>query len=300
MFMKELIHHLCSQLLTLYPADEAHALAWWIVEECTGLSHNEILLACKDTTFFSKEQSFFDKNNAFAHNASLVEQCQQAVDRLLKHEPIQYIFGHTVWNGLDLLVSPATLIPRPETAEILEHIRSLANQNQWSQKPLRVLDVGTGSGCIAIALKKCFPAWDITAIDISADALDIAQQNAVRNGVHIHFDSFDVLHDEIEHLGRFDIVVSNPPYICEKEKSSMRQNVLDYEPSLALFVPDQDPLLFYRTIAAWKAGTHLFFEINEAYATPMQTMLEEQGYTHIQTHSDIYGKPRISQAALPL
>ena len=260
-----------SQLESAYPKDEAKALAWWIVEEETGLPRSQILSGCKIT-----------KN--FAH-------VQEVIDRLLHFEPIQYIFGHTEWCGLDLRVTPATLIPRPETAELVEKITNY-------QLPItycRVLDVGTGSGCIAIALKKAHPEWQVTGIDISPEAIEVARENAARNGVEVTFHVADIFSDSI---GDFDLVVSNPPYITESEKSSMLPNVLDFEPHTALFVPDADPLKFYRRIAELKLGKHLFFEINEAFGEEMKNLLTDLGYTDILITKDIYGKARIIEGRM--
>ena len=267
--MKDKIRSIAAQLASVYPPDEAEALAWWIAEETSGLSRSELLFGCKDTTF--------------------LRNTQEIITRLLHFEPIQYIFGHTLWNGLDLKVNSATLIPRPETAELVEQISNFKFQK------LRVLDVGTGSGCIAIALKKRHPEWEVTGIDVSEEAIAVAKENAVRNGVEVGFEQMDIFSDEIERIGTFDIVVSNPPYICEQEKASMRKNVLEYEPASALFVPDNDPLVFYRRIAELRLGSYLFFEINEAFASEMEALLEEKGYTGVQVFRDIYGKSRIIQ-----
>lgn len=276
--MNEYIAHITNQLLDVYPQDEAHALAWWVVEESTGLSRNEILLGCKDT-----------KN---------IPNLQAIIERLRHFEPIQYIFGHTLWNGLDLLVTPDTLIPRPETAELVEQIVHSFQAVKDAKEPLKLLDIGTGTGCIAIALKHAFPHWEITAVDVSEKVLDVAHQNANKNNAQIDFVKCDILSDEISHLGPFDIIVSNPPYICEKEKDEMRANVLDYEPSTALFVPDNDPLLFYRRIASMDLCKHLFFEISEHYAAEMHELLKQNGFVDIQLTNDIYGKPRIIQGRL--
>lgn len=276
--MNEQITHITNQLRDVYPENEAHALAWWVVEESTGLSRNEILLGCKDT-----------KN---------IPNLQAIIERLRHFEPIQYIFGHTLWNGLDLLVTPDTLIPRPETAELVELIIRSFRKNKETKAPLKVLDIGTGTGCIAIALKRAFPNWEITAIDVSQKALEIARQNARKNNAHIHFVQCDILSDEINCLGMFDIIVSNPPYICENEKNEMRANVLDYEPSTALFVPNDNPLIFYRRIASLGLSKHLFFEINEHYATEMHELLKQNGFLDIQLINDMYGKARIIQGRL--
>jgi release factor glutamine methyltransferase len=276
--MNEQIDHITNQLLDIYPKDEAHALAWWVVEESTGLSRNEILLGCKDT-----------KN---------IPNLQAIIERLRHFEPIQYIFGHTLWSGMDLLVTPDTLIPRPETAELVEQIIRSFQGIKTAKEPLKLLDIGTGTGCIAIALKRAFPHWKITAIDVSQKALEIARKNATKNNAQIHFIKCDILSDEINCLGTFDIIVSNPPYICENEKSEMRANVLNYEPSTALFVPNDDPLLFYRRIASMGLCKHLFFEINEHYATEMYELLKQKGFINIQLTNDIYGKARIIQGRL--
>ena len=278
MNLKSQISDIQSRLEAVYPADEAEALAWWIAEETTGLSRTQLLCDCKDTTIFPN--------------------VQEIIARLLRFEPIQYIFGHTEWCGLDIQVTRATLIPRPETSELVERIQNTEYRVQ-SNHPFRVLDIGTGSGCIAIALKKRHPEWEVTGIDISAEAIEVAKENARRNGVEVDFQQADILEccqPSAISSQPFDVVVSNPPYICEKEKESMRRNVLDYEPASALFVSDDDPLLFYRRIASLRLGKYLFFEINEAYPAELSALLSEAGYTDIQLTNDIYGKPRIIQA----
>ena len=283
--MKNAIQHIASQLQPAYPADEAEALAWWIAEELSGRSRSELLFGCKDTTFLRDTQNI--------------------IDRLLHFEPIQYIFGHTVWYGLDLKLTPATLIPRPETAELVDRINEKMGKCE-NEKMRKLLDIGTGSGCIAIALKKAHPEWQVTGIDISPEAIEIAKQNAARNGVEVNFMVADIFSDEIEEIVNCKLsnckllVVSNPPYICENEKKDMRPNVLDYEPHSALFVPDADPLLFYRRIAQLFSHnpSFLFFEINEAYASQLSAMLGGLGYTDIQITKDIYGKDRIIEGRM--
>ena len=301
------ISNIQSALQAAYPADEANALAWWIAEELTGLSRTELQFGCKGTNF-----------------SSHMQEIETIINRLLHFEPIQYIFGHTLWNGLDLKVTPSTLIPRPETAELVERI-NLKSEILNLKSQIHVLDVGTGSGCIAIALKKAHPEWSVTGIDISPEAIEVARENAKRNGVEVDFYVADILSPsmgesegasnlkfQITNL-KYDVVVSNPPYICESEKVSMKPNVLDYEPSTALFVPDSDPLLFYRRIAELQTRRSpnskqgeaqtpkplfLFFEINEAYGPQLSAMLDSIGYTDIQIHKDIYGKDRIIEARM--
>ena len=327
--IKSQITNIQHQLEPAYPHDEALALAWWIAEELSGLSRTQLQIGCKGTTNFPKLQDFCDKNDLCLHknlfivqkdcssqenaNVASGEDVNQAesedtkilqvfVDRLLHFEPIQYIFGHTLWNGLDLKLTPATLIPRPETAELVERI-NLKSEILNLKSQIHVLDVGTGSGCIAIALKKAHPEWHVTGIDISPEAIEVAKENAKRNGVEVEFKIADIFDSNEENLQssifnlQYDIVVSNPPYIRECEKASMRRNVLEYEPASALFVPDNDPLKFYRRIAELK-GKYLFFEINEAFAAEMEALLREYSYTDIQLTRDIYGKPRIIEARM--
>ena len=249
------------------------------MEESTGLSRTQLQIGCKGTTNFSN--------------------LQEQIDRLLHFEPIQYIFGHTLWAGLDLKVTPATLIPRPETAELVEQIDRFAQREKAALlakgSPVRVLDIGTGSGCIAIALKKHHPEWDVTGIDLSEKAIEVAKENAVRNEADVTFQVADIF-DFNGHF--FDLVVSNPPYICESEKATMRRNVLDFEPATALFVPDDDPLLFYRRIASLRLGSFLFFEINEHFPDEIERLLRQNNYTDIQITNDIYGKPRIIEGRM--
>ena len=283
--MRQLVHDITSQLLPAYPPDEAEGLAWWIMEELTGCSRTQIICGDKSTTNFPHLQ----------------EKLPEIITRLLHFEPIQYIFGHTEWMGLDLKVTPATLIPRPETAELVDRINEKMGKCE-NEKMQKLLDIGTGSGCIAVALKKAHPEWEVTGIDISPDAIAVAKENAGRNGASVHFRKADIFSDEI---GTFDIIVSNPPYICEKEKASMRHNVLDYEPDTALFVPDYDPLRYYRRIAELFSASErrsgevfLFFEINEAYGAAMTALLRETGYTDILITKDSYGKDRIIECRM--
>lgn len=271
--MKQQIDYIISQLRGYYADEELRELAYWIVEECTGMTRTEILIGCKDT-------------KKIVH----AQEIERILQKLRANEPIQYVFGHTEWLGLDLRVTPATLIPRPETAELVEWILHVADYD----KQLRVVDIGTGSGCIAIALKKSASKWQVTGVDISHEALAVAKENAERNHVEVYWQQMDILSPIAnKRLPIADIIVSNPPYICEKEKVDMEARVLDYEPAGALFVPDDDALLFYRRIASLQAAKMLFFEINEAYGEQVCTMLHEMGYTDIEIKEDIYGKPRM-------
>ena len=274
--VKQQIDHIISQLRGYIPEEELCELAYWIVEETTGLTRAQILMGCKDT----KKNVYEQEKKSFLGRIEII------LEKLRANMPIQYVFEHTEWMGLDLRVTPATLIPRPETAELVEWVKEKADHHQ----ALRIVDIGTGSGCIAIALKRACPLWDVTGVDISAEALTIAQENAKRNQVQVAWKQLDILSKKLDFI---DIIVSNPPYICQKEKAEMDARVLDHEPHSALFVPDTDPLLFYRRIAEMKAARNLFFEINEAYGKEVCDMLKELGYQHITLKCDIYGKERM-------
>jgi release factor glutamine methyltransferase len=273
--VKQQVNYIISELRGFFPEEELRELAYWIIEETTGMTRTQILTDCKGT-----------------QNIPNIEIILQ---KLRAHVPIQYIFGHTEWMGLDLRVTPATLIPRPETAELVEWVLQMGDRD----KQLKVLDIGTGSGCIALALKKAAPNWNVTGLDISEDALKVAKENAGRNNAEVHWLQADILspHCPIAsspHHLHFDIIVSNPPYICNCEKKDMDARVLDYEPHSALFVPDTDPLLFYRQIASLVTSpAMLFFEINEAYGNEVCEMMAKMGYTDIQLKNDMYGKPRM-------
>ena len=289
--MRNFVRYIESALQGLYPPDECRALAWWVAEETTGLSRTQIITGCKDT--------------------KIIPNIEIILQRLQKKEPIHYIFGHTLWRGLDLQLSPATLIPRPETAELVDFItRDLAKKapslvGRDGVGPA-VLDIGTGSGCIAIALKQQQPAWNVYGLDISEEAIAIARGNAERNHTPIQFAQCDILRqtplltDKNGKKVTFQIVVSNPPYIAEREKAQMDTSVLDYEPHSALFVPDQDPLLFYHRIAELRLAPYLYFELNEAYAQQTADMLQSMGYQDIILKNDSYGKPRILAARTDL
>lgn len=217
------------------------------------------------------------------------------VERLEKEEPIQYILGETEFYDLIFNVNESTLIPRGETEELVQLI---INEN--NDKEISILDVGTGSGCIAIPLAKNLQKAKVSALDISEKAIETAKRNAEKNNVEVNFFLEDILNIKHKH-DNYDIIVSNPPYICNSEKSLMQNNVLDYEPHTALFVDDNDPLIFYRTIAIFaqknltKEG-FLYFEINEALAKEMKEMLEKYSYKNIEIIKDINERDRIVKA----
>lgn len=268
--MRTIIQYIVDSLRGHVADNELQELAYWIVEELTGLSHSEIVTA-----------------SVLGKSVELdISRVEQVIQRLKQNEPIQYIFGHTSWLGLDLDVEPSTLIPRPETSELVEWVMQIVGDSA----NLKIMDIGTGSGCIAIAIKRRCPQSMVMALDISAQALQVAQRNAARYGVDIIWQEKDVLTSPLEQV---DVIVSNPPYICDCERTNMDARVLDYEPATALFVPDDDPLLFYRRIAEQHAARMLFFEINEEYGQEVCEMLSDLGYIDVIERTDIYGKTRM-------
>lgn len=280
--MTETVAYIRRALGDIYPPPEIKSLIRILLEQVCGLSpHQQIL-------YKDKELSTTDK-----------EEIKRMVERLQAGEPIQYIAGYTSFLGLKISVNPSVLIPRPETEELVDRI--IRNH---PQPGIRLLDVGTGSGCIAIALSKYLANPDVVALDVSPEALKVATSNATLNRVNIRFLQTDVrVTGEVLDLlpAFFDIIVSNPPYVMEREKSGMERNVLEYEPSLALFVPDEDPLLFYRSIAdigllRLNPGGFLYLEINAQCGPETVAMLEQRGYTSLSLIRDLSGRNRFIQA----
>lgn len=217
----------------------------------------------------------------------------QLLDDLLLHKPIQYLLGETEFFGLPFEVNSNTLIPRPETEEL---VKLIVNQYKYNTKPIRILDIGTGSGCIAISLAKNLPNAKVTALDVSSEALAVAKRNAKKNIVEVTFIQQDILLAET--LGAYDCIVSNPPYVRELEKAEIKSNVLDYEPHLALFVSDDDPLLFYKKIGALAKRSlcpkgWLFLEVNQYLAIETGAVLLKSGFKYLDLYTDIYGNERM-------
>ncbi len=229
----------------------------------------------------------------------LKDSVDKVVARVCAGEPIQYVLGVAHFMGNDYKVTPATLIPRPETAMLVDMITDRCGD----RTDLRVLDIGTGSGCIAISLARALKFADITAIDISSDALTVARENAASLKVNINFRQDDILTaSPVDDT--FDIIVSNPPYIADSEAASMEDRVLKHEPHSALFVPDDAPLLFYRAIAQYAAtalapGGRLFLEINPLFASDLHDMLVSEGFINVELHRDFADKVRFASATRP-
>lgn len=261
----------------LYGNGEARAVTDYVLDVCFGLSKADIL--CGAVEEMTAEKTV-ELNKIF--------------NRLTKGEPVQYVLGRAEFCGRWFNVRPGVLIPRPETEELCAWITA---DSKASASP-EVLDIGTGSGCIAITLQLDMPESKVTAWDISADALDVARENAQQLGANVNFVKLDALNAKPE--GEWDVIVSNPPYICEKEKKDMAVNVLEHEPHTALFVPDADPLLFYRAITrlavqTLSKGGRLYFEINPIYADDTCRMMRAEGMTEVELRSDMYGKQRMAK-----
>jgi len=279
-----------SGLAAIYDAQETEAITLMVLTEILNSSKAQI--------------------KAFPENELTITQQEETnniLTQLKTGKPLQYALGYTEFYGLKFRVTPATLIPRPETEELVEWaIESVGSRQltvgsgQWAVG--NILDIGTGSGCIVISLKKNLPSAQVSAIDISADALNIAKENALLNDVKVRFIEADILNlkSEIENT-KFEIIVSNPPYVTLDDKKQMHANVTDFEPHTALFVPEDDPLLFYRTIADF-ALTNLtengllFFEINESFGKETVELLESKGFKDIELRQDMSGRHRMIKA----
>lgn len=278
--MKEIILHIKSSLQKHYPEKEISAFARLLLSHICKLPYSTIMTE-QDLKLNSIQKSELDA----------------AISRLKNYEPIQYILEETEFFGLPFYVNKNVLIPRPETEELVELI---INENL--QEGLSVLDIGTGSGCIAISLARYLRKADISAWEISPLALEVAILNSKKNNVNINFKKTDVL-GEYPSDKRFDIIVSNPPYILEKEKQDMDANVLDYEPHTALFVPDDKSLIFYERIAdialqILKPNGKLYFEINRAKGQETIDMLKKKGFLNIELHKDLSGNDRMVRAEI--
>lgn len=284
--MNQTVHSIRETLAGIYPPDEAAALTRIILCDIMGCSSVDYYLG-KDMVLSPNE------TNKLA----------EILQRLGNFEPLQYIEGCTRFLGRPFRVAPGVLIPRPETEELVECIINSLATHDGSSAPLRLLDIGTGSGCIAISLALSLTRIEVEAWDISPEALAIARSNSLALGATVGFRQRDVLSYQPADNDRFDILVSNPPYVMQSERSTMHRNVLDWEPSLALFVPDEDPLRFYRRIGELgqvmlRPGGRLFFEINRAFGLQTANLLRTQGYEDIYIYKDISQNDRIVTASI--
>lgn len=276
--MNRITNYIRQSLQDIYPPEEVKALTMLICCDMLCLDALDIYLGKDMILSECKEREL-----------------ENIIFRLQKNEPIQYIRGFAEFDGRRFKVAPGVLIPRPETVELVDLV---ARENTDAR---RLLDIGTGSGCIAISLDKKLPDAEVEAWDISEDALAIARENNKVLAADVTFLQRDVLSNDWEKTPSFDVIVSNPPYVTEAEKKEMDANVLDWEPELALFVPDDDPLRFYRRIAdlgreLLLPGGKLYFEINQAYGRETAHILEMNQYHDVRVIRDIFGKDRIVTA----
>ena len=255
----------------IYNKDEASSLHYVLCEEILSIPKSKLIIEDIDLSV--------DKINSL-HNC---------LERLKKHEPIQYVLGKTLFMGMNFKVNPSVLIPRPETEELVNIIL----KNELGNKT--ILDIGSGSGCIAISLAKYSPKANVTALDISIDAIELSKMNAKENDVKLEFINADILNYKSDK--KYDIIVSNPPYVLEEEKKHMSKNILDYEPGLALFVKDNDPLQFYKAILDFAENSlnkngKIYFEINENYKDEIMELVNNYGYSNVDCKLDVFGRNR--------
>ncbi|MFV0536967.1 MAG: peptide chain release factor N(5)-glutamine methyltransferase [Dysgonomonas sp.] len=277
--MRKITLHIKESLIAYYPESEISGFTRIIIEHITSKSYHQTLL--------SEEEPTLDQQ----------QKIESIIQRLKEHEPIQYILGETEFFGLPFRVNRDVLIPRPETEELVELILK-----ENDRIGLSILDIGTGSGAIAVALTKHMENSNVSAWDISSKALDVAVMNAKTNSTAVSFKEVDAL-SEYPLDKKFDIIVSNPPYVLENEKASIEQNVLDYEPHQALFVPNNDPLLFYKRIADIALNLlnpqgKLYFEINQAKGKEVVDMLKDRGFSNIALFQDLSKKDRMVRSQM--
>lgn len=270
--------NLRSLLSSIYPDGEARAIAFLVFEESFGVSRMDV---------------YADKVRQFSEDER--ERLQRMSQLLSNGVPVQYVLGHCRFHGHTFSVSPAVLIPRPETEELVDWV--VEEVMKKGLRTPRILDAGTGSGCIAISLKLAFPEAEIVAWDISEDALAVARENAHRLQADVTFCKVDMLRP-FEQRATFDIIVSNPPYICQREKQEMERNVTEHEPHTALFVPDSDPLQFYRALCGHakqqlSSGGSLMVELNRAYGEATAKLFKESGLRDVELRKDAFGNERM-------
>ncbi len=264
-----------TQELSIYPSSEAENLVNWLLEHHLGLRRVDMM-------------HFLEGND-------LPDDLHKDFERLKTGEPIQYILGQGPFYGREFEVTEDTLIPRNETEEL---VHLIIKENPGIGK--KILDIGTGTGCIPITLNLEMKESEVCGLDVSDGAIEVAKRNAKKLHAVVNFLKCDIL-NELPNLSELDIIVSNPPYVPQKDKSDMHRNVIDFEPHLALFVPDEDPLIFYKVIGEkgkrlLKKGGRLYFEIYEKAAIEIQALLEKQGYDRVTVHSDLNGKERMVTA----
>lgn len=272
----ELVDLFRLRLEGIYPPEEVEALLARTFENHLQMNRAELMIHADRQLHWFMRHIF-----------------EGVIRALERYEPIQYVLGRAEFYGLDLWVDERVLIPRPETEELVRWII-----DETESKPCRILDIGTGSGCIAIALKKHLPKADVHALDRGAKQLDVAVDNARTNKVDVRFFQHDILERDSLNFMHFDVMVSNPPYIVESEKDDMDANVRDHEPHEALFVPDREPLLFYRRIVDLAeghlhTGGRLYFEVHRDHGLEVAGLLQDRGYRDVELRRDLDGNERM-------
>ncbi len=312
MTLKEAKIYIQKELSDYYPKNEIESFIKIIFSDVFDLSSVDVLMK---------------ENETLPRKAKLL--INEITERLKTYEPLQYIIGFTEFYGLQFKLSPDVLIPRPETEELVDLILKEYKDPSGFENPkgLQILDIGTGSGCIAVSLAKNLPSAEVFALDISSKALETAKSNALKNNIEVTFIQEDILNDFSDNVAfkrrltsvaskrrltrvaskrrptKFDIIVSNPPYVTFSEKEKMQKNVLDYEPELALFVEDDNPLIFYNAVCRFarhhlSSEGKLYFEINEQYGKEIKTLLLSSGFSDVEIIKDINGKDRIVKGRL--
>jgi len=283
---KALFLDLVNQIKLVESQDEVRSIVYLVLDNLFSISRTDILSE-KEVKLGQTEEK------------KIIE----IIRRINNHEPIQYILGEVEFYGRRFIVNSSVLIPRPETEELVRSIITDVNSVLTTDRIFRILDIGTGSGCIPVTLALEIPGAEVSATDISDPSIEVARENALRLNANVRFFKNDILEDEIP-FRDLDIVVSNPPYITWSEKQGLKKNVLAFEPYLALFVPDDDPLLFYRVIAEkaphlLRSNGMLAVEINERFGNEVAALLKVNGFAEVQVLKDLFGKERIVKGTLP-
>lgn len=280
---QECVQDIKNELSDIYPDGEINSLTWLLFEHFEGLTRVNLHMKYPDDV-----------------SENTVKSIEKAVQSIKNNHPIQYVLGRTTFFDLTLEVETGVLIPRPETEELVNWIIDDLKE----EKQLKILDIGTGSGCIAIVLYKYLNCHKAVGADVSKEALNIARKNNKLNKTKVRFKKWDILEKKYKvHKRKWDLIVSNPPYVMEKEKTEMHSNVLDYEPHLALFVDDENPLIFYKAIGAYakrnlnKNGT-VYVEINEAFGTETLNIFVGLGFSEVVLKKDLFDKERMIKAIL--
>ncbi len=277
--MQATIQFLREELKDFYTPTEINGLVKHILFETGNISYTDMIL-----------------NRGKPFGEAEISHVKTILARLKKYEPLQYILGKTEFFGMPVKVNPSVLIPRPETEELVHWIISTL-----SKAPRKILDIGTGSGCIALALKKTFPDAVVNGCDCSNNALATARDNASSNHLEINYFNADILNwEKYSGWSKTDVVVSNPPYVTEKERAFMSRNITEFEPHSALFVPDENPLIYYKKITGFAVewlnpGGMLFFEINENFGSQMEELLKKSGLLQVEIRRDLSGKHRMAK-----